>query len=266
MEKIDRVKKILHFASTAWLVVSFLYIFINALRYWGVKWWLIFSLSGYSLLVLLLLISFYLFAIYNGLVRNERIEKEHPLTRTTHYMFLYDMSPFIGALAALFAITSADNISQALTVIAIGTFAVTFIFWIVVDPILNLVEASLPQSIEYRKQRLEKERKEKQKQKLEHERLLEDLKSQEIELLNTWQRKIQPLAGEISDILNDDTIRNSPVIVDYGLKAWQIGGKECMNLLKSKVVELAESPIKEHASVMIDLNWSGIGEWNAELI
>ncbi len=259
------LRKFIHLTSTIWLVLTFFYVFINALRYWGLRWWVIFSLSGYSLLIVLLLVSFYLFAIYNGLVRYKKNEEEHPLTTTNYYMFLYDLTPFIGTLAAAFAVTNADNISQSVTVLAIGTFVVTFIFWIIIDPSLNLIETSLPKSRIYRKQRLIAEKAQKLLHKQKQKVLLSTLQENERKLRQTWDIQLSPMAQQLSKDMENLSRFNPNKLIDFGLKAWQYGGKECMLQLKNKTLEmLGKSHPLDQYGQLIEFHWNGIGEWNGK--
>jgi len=92
-------RKWLHFASTGWFMLCVGYILVSALRQAGVHWWVIFSLSGFSAIFVFLLIGLYLFAIFRGVDRNQKIEIEHPLTNTNYYLAFYDISPLLGGFA-----------------------------------------------------------------------------------------------------------------------------------------------------------------------
>ena len=94
-----RTLKRVHLASTVWFIVCVGHILVLALRQAGVNWWVVFSLSGYGVLIVLLLISLYLFAIFRGVARSQKTEIEHPLTTTIYYSVFYDISPFLGLLA-----------------------------------------------------------------------------------------------------------------------------------------------------------------------
>lgn len=259
--KPNKIRKIIHFFSTIWLTTAIFYFLINALRVWGVRWWVIFSLSGYSLLLIIFLISAYLFAIYNGLVRNTQVEKEHPLTRTFSYMMLYDTSPLLGAIAASCAITSADNFQQIASILSTGTFAVTFLFWIIIDPVLNLFELTIPACRQTRKQRIQNEKLVKIEEKIEHEKLIEQLKVQERDMKNRWKILLQPLSRELQQILIsrlDESNRKK--IIDIGLKAWQIGGINCMAELAGMTLG-TDSQFDENIKNRLMMLWHGIGEW-----
>ena len=146
--------KLVHFVSTGWFVLCFGYILIAALREAGFKWWVIFSLSGHSALLVFLLISLYLFAVFRGIDRSQKIEIEHPLTGTGYYAVFYDVSPFLGGLAGCLGMIGVSRISELLSGIALGTLATTFLVWIVVDPTIGVVERLLPGSRRHRLERL----------------------------------------------------------------------------------------------------------------
>ena len=52
-----RTLKSIHLANTAWFILCVGYILVFALRQAGVHWWIIFSVSGHSVLTVFLLIS-----------------------------------------------------------------------------------------------------------------------------------------------------------------------------------------------------------------
>ncbi len=107
-----RTLKIVHIASTAWFLLSCVFLAIIALRQAGMQWWLIFSLSGYSGGLIFFLILVYSFAIYRGVARSQKIVIEHPLTCSTSYMTFYDISPFLGAIAAMTAFPETSNVIE----------------------------------------------------------------------------------------------------------------------------------------------------------
>jgi hypothetical protein len=122
--------RLVHFSSTAWFIVCVGYILVLALRQAGFHWWVIFSLSGHSALLIFFLISLYLFAIFRGIGRSQKIEVEHPLTSTNYYMVFYAVAPFLGGLAGDLGMIGESRISQFLLGIALGTLGATFLVWI----------------------------------------------------------------------------------------------------------------------------------------
>ena len=79
--------KSIHLASTIWFMACIVYLLVLALHQAGFNWWVIFSLSGHSALLIFLLVSLYLFALFGGAGgKGQRETIEHPLTSTGFYM------------------------------------------------------------------------------------------------------------------------------------------------------------------------------------
>lgn len=262
----QKLRKQLHIISTLWFLGAVFYLLITALRQQGVHWWVIFTFSGPSLLIVLILVSLYLFAIYRGVVRNEYTQAEHPLTRAQSYMLLYDVCPVLGTLAALAAITAADDVNQALSIISMGTLFVTFSVWIIIDPAISLIELLLPNSRASRSERIEKHREQKEKQKAENEHLFEHIKIKEQQQLEHWQTNLKDKSDKIVELINSKEHQIDKSIIDIGLYAWQLGGTECMKYLYNSIMEkLGNTPQSKPLLNKIALHWEGIGTWRNKL-
>ena len=146
--------RIAHIASTVWFVLSVSCILVVALRQAGIHWWVVFSLSGHGALIILVLVSLYLLAIFRGISSSQKLQLEHPLTSTIHYAVFYVSAPFLGSLAGLLGMIGTHSISQFLLGIAMGTLGTTFLVWVIVDPLIGLLEMLLPTSRRNRAQRL----------------------------------------------------------------------------------------------------------------
>src|SRR4030042_5712444 len=96
-----RALRRIHLASTVWFMLCVAYVLAVALRQKGFNWWVIFSLSGFSALGILILTSLYLFALFRGVSSAQHIAVEHPLTSTPHYMGFYVAAPLLGGLAGI---------------------------------------------------------------------------------------------------------------------------------------------------------------------
>ena len=72
----QRLLKVIHLLSTIWFILCTGYLLILALRQAGVHWWVIFSLSGHSAVLVFTLLSLYLFAFFRGTSRSQLIETE----------------------------------------------------------------------------------------------------------------------------------------------------------------------------------------------
>jgi len=274
--------KLVHLAGMVWFVLCVCFILVLALRQAGVNWWVIFSLSGHSALLIFLLISLYLFAIFKGIDRSQKIAIEHPLTSTIYYMVFYDVSPFLGALAGCvgliglakvseFALAGCvgliglAKVSELLLVIALGTLATTFLVWIVVDPAIGFVERLLPTSRKHRLERLAQVRAMRQKRQEERRRLLVEILAQAEQDRRRREQVLQSPAGRLAELLANDGAggqRAEGEAVGIGVSAWQMGGLSCMRQLHAMAMDLCRQKYQDKRIVdYISIWWDGIGSW-----
>jgi hypothetical protein len=265
MSKRDVLKSI-HLAGMLWFVLCIGYILVLALRQAGVNWWIIFSLSGHSALLVFLMISLYLFAIFRGVVRSHKIETEHPLTITAQYAFLYVTSPFLGGLSGCLGMLGESRISQFLLGIALGTLGATFLVWVIVDPLLGVLEMLLlPASRKHRAERLAQAKAQWEKKQKDRENLLAGVLDKEVLARRHWQEALKPQAEKLVELLATDRInfkRAESEAIDIGVKAWQIGGLVCMRQLHEMTMDLYKK--MHQGSMFVDYVstwWDGIGSW-----
>jgi len=257
--------KSFHLGSTVWFVLCVAYILVLALRQEGLNWWIIFSLSGHSAVVAFLLISLYLFAIFRGVGRSQKIEVEHPLTSTDYYTVFYITAPFLGGLAGCFGMIGVSTRAQYVLGIALGTLATTFLVWVVVDPLIGLLEGLLPASRKHRVERLANVRALRQRQKEHRKRLLAEVLAQEEQNQRNRQEVLQPYAEKLARLLTTDRtdfVWAEREAVGIGVKAWQTGGLGCMRQLRDMALAIYEE--KHQDSIVIDYVsswWDGIGSW-----
>ena len=259
--------KLVHFCSTAWFILCIVYILILALRQAGTSWWVIFSLSGHSALAVFLAISLYLFAIFRGVDRSQKIETEHPLTSTRYYSVLYDISPFLGCLAGIMAAAGVQTGRGLAVSIALGTFGTTFFVWVIVDPLIAYLERLFPTSRRHRLHRLAQIREQKHQQKQAQKQLLADILAQEERDHENWQQSLQPCAERIVQLLSDEKASDKQAheeAIELGVSAWRMGGLNCMRYLHRMVTETCaknrrDSSIADYLSTW----WDGIGNWRS---
>jgi len=261
-----RTLKSIHLASTVWFIGCVGYILVLALRQAGVHWWVIFSFSGHSALVIFILTSLYLFTIFRGVGRSQRIEIEHPLTSTNYYMMFYVAAPFLGALAGGLGMIGVKAVSQFLLGVALGTLGTTFLVWVIVDPVTALLETLLPPtSRKHRAERLAQARVEREKKQKDRERLLADILAKEELDRRRWQEVLKPQAEKLAGLLASNRIdfeRAEREAVDIGVDAWQIGGLSCMRQLRDTAIEMCRERNRNKAIVdYIPVWWDGIGTW-----
>jgi len=165
--------KTIHLAGTAWFILCVGYILVFALRQAGVHWWIIFSVSGHSTLLVLLLVSLYSFALFRGVGRSQTIEAEHPLTSTNYYIVFYIVAPILGGLAGCVGMIGAYTMKQFLLGVALGTLGTTFLVWVIVDPVTALLEMLLPAaSRKHRAKRLAQAKTKREKRQKDREHLI----------------------------------------------------------------------------------------------
>ena len=243
------------------------YILVSALRQAGVHWWVIFSLSGYSAVFVFLLVGLYLFAIFRGVDRNQKIEIEHPLTNTNYYLAFYDVSPLLGGFAGYIGSIGVSRVSGLIIGIALGTLVTTFLMWIVVDPAIAFIEKLLPASRKHRLERLSRAKALRQEQKEKRECLLAEILSQDERERTRWKEALQPQAEKLAELLmtnKSDFEQVERTAVEIGANAWQIGGLSCMQQLRNMTITICGQRDQRSDTVdYIPIWWDGIGSWKS---
>ena len=254
-----------HMAGTIWFIVCVGYMLIMALRRAGFNWWVVFSLSGHSAIVVFLLISLYLFALFRGVGGAQQIANEHPLTTTPHYTVLYVAAPFLGALAGGLAIPGEGALGEIVLAVALATLVTTFCVWVVVDPALGLIEMILPESRRYRAARLALAEAERRRKKLARERLLDMVLTREQTDRMQWRKKLRTEAEQLALLLGHgggDLADAERRVVDIGARAWQMGGVSCMRELQEMALALyRQEEDKSPITDLISAWWDGVGAW-----
>jgi len=257
--------QLVHFAGTIWFALVASYILARALQRAGKSRWVIVSLSGYSTLMVLLLIALYLLAIFGGVARSQKRGIEHPLTTSIYYLVFYELSPFLGALAGGFVAVWLSKPTDYLLVVAVGSFLATFLVWITIDPAAGLAETLLPSSREHRRNRLAEAKVMRERQRLVKHRLLAEVESEEEQQRARWSEVLRPnaekLAAVAAGVEAADKDKETEA-VDIGVNAWQMGGLSCMQELHSMAMEICRK--KYQGSMVIDYIstwWDGIGSW-----
>ncbi len=262
-----RTLRLIHLASTVWFVMCIGYVLVLTLRQAGVRWLVIFSLSGYSAVIILLLISLYLFAIFRGVSKELPVE-EHPLTTTNYYAFFYVISPYLGALAGCLGTIGVARISQFLLGIALGTFGATFLVWVIVDPLTGLLEVLLPMSRKHRDERIAKAKALREERQRCREQLLTEVLAKEYLDKNRWQKVLMPYAEKLALLLTNETpdFQIECKAVDIGVYAWQIGGLSCMRQLHDMAIDICRKRGRNNTADYIPTWWDGIGKWQTPSI
>ena len=260
----QRALKFVHLASTIWFIICISYILVLTLRQAGVKWWIVFSLSGHGLLIALVLISLYLFAIFRGISSSQKVHIEHPLSSTNYYRIFYVMTPLLGGLAGCMGMIGISTLVQFASGLALGTLGTTFLVWVIVDPLVGLLETLLsPESRKHRSKRIAQAKALRQIRQENRDNLLKEVSVKEKLQRQHWREELKPKAEQLALMLTSDEIDFKQLeceAVGIGVNAWQIGGLSCMRELRNMAIDIA----KERDKSVIDyvgVWWDGIGNW-----
>lgn len=243
------------------------YTLILALRQAGVRWWVLFSLSGHGALIAFMLISLYLFAVFRGVSGGQIHQIEHPITSTGYYTVFYVTIPFLGSLAGCLGMVGVcTRVQQFLQGAALGTLAATFLVWVIVDPAAGVLEVWLsPAARKHRTQRVARTKVLREKEQEEREHLLADILEKEELKKQQWAELLKPQAEKLADLLRADRIDFEAAerqAADIGARAWQIGGIGCMRQLREMAIEICKGQEGENAFAdYISVWWDGIGNW-----
>jgi len=262
-----RALRRIHLLSTIWFIACIGYILVLVLRGSGLRWWVIFSLSGPSALVVFLLISLYLFALYRGMGEAQKIEVEHPLTTTGYYMALYVTAPLLGGLAGILGMAGATEPMRFLVLlgVALGTLGTTFVVWVGIDPIVGMLEMLLPASRKHRTERLAQAEAERRARQEKRDHLLAEAIAREERDHQQWQQKLQVQAQRLAALLTcnmEDFARAEREAVEIGAEAWCLGGLGCMRHLREMAIRVhKEKGSNGTPTDYLSYWWDGIGDW-----
>ncbi len=256
-----RILKFLHFSGTIWFMITAAFLLVVAMRQAGASWWLIFSLSGYSALAILFLISIYLVAIVRSVVHT-RTEIEHPLSTSDYYVVFYDIAPFFGAIAGLAGGLFAGPVEVATTV-ASGTLATTFITWILIDPIVSIVEATTPPARLASRWRRGRAKVAKKRINIANDKLMVSLFAAHDKKMRQWKEQMHTQIDQLVELVKDHAtgkVHAEHQAVEIGANAFRQDGIECMKFVhKSCMKKLNDE--KQQPSDYISIWWDGIGSW-----
>jgi hypothetical protein len=257
--------RVIHFAGTLWFMLCAVYLLVIAMRSAGVSWWIIFSLSGHSALIVLLFVSMYLFAIFRGMSKSQDIEEEHPLTSTLYYRFFYVTTPFLGSLAGSLSAVGANHPWAYARATAMGTFAMTFLVWVGVDPVAGFLEMLVPSSRRHYLARMAQAKAQKEQENRKRRRLVESVMSRETENRRQWRRELHGQAERLANLMCDevtDHVQAEQEAIDMGVYAWRMGGLSCMRELHDMALSIcAEEGNGSEAVDYVSIWWDGIGSW-----
>ncbi len=135
---------------------------------------------------------------------SDKLDQECPLASSIYYITFYDICPFLGALAGVFSVAGSGPVVQQLTTVALGSLGTTFLVWIILDPVVGLIEMCLPTSRELRNKPTADAKAERLRIQLENNQLLQNLGEQELSSLRKWQPVLEPLALTLAKLISRD--------------------------------------------------------------
>lgn len=263
--------KRLHFLNTLLFIFCTGAIVAQSLRQAGFEWWVIFSISGLSSVTVIFLLCVYIFAIFRGFNRHEDPEIEHPVTSLKIYKVLYCFTPVLGFLTGF--LCQAEEYETILSKASfingsMGTFIITLLIWVTLDPAVTIMESYLPASKKSRDARIEKARIEREKLLAKRMAMLEELSVKEKAERQEQKLILDEPAEQLSDLilsgLRGSAGSRHPEVISLGVKAWQMGGIKSMKLLRDLAWEKCHKKgIKAGIIDEVDYWWDGIGDWRA---
>ncbi len=258
--------KRIHLVATIWFMACVGYMLILALRQVGFNWWLIFSLSGHSALMVFLLVSLYLFAFVRGVGNTQHIYLEHPLTGTDYYMGFYVSAPLLGGLAGVMGMAAnVEDLHRFLLGLSMGTLGTTFAVWVVIDPLAGLIEMFLPASRKQRAKRLAEADSERRQRRQKREHLLAEAFAREEQEQQRWQERLRPHAERLAALSTNQTLSGEQAereALKIGALAWKLGGLTCMRQLRDMTLQLVEKQQGPDETVdYVSYWWDGVGNW-----
>lgn len=213
------------------------------------------------------LLLVYMYAVFKGLDKKQDVEAEHPLTSSFYYLGLYVVTPFLGGLAGILGCLGLfDSLSQMFSTAAFSTVIATIAFWIFVDPLTTALEpVVIPASRKQKAARLARLKQQKIQNQIKRKKLLDEALAIEQRNLEKWHNLLSQQADFLASVFagrHNDIEKRKHEIIESGVRAWQIGGIECMKELRRMTLDAVEK--KYNANIKIDYLtfwWDGIGSW-----
>lgn len=225
------------------------------------KDWFFWSISGLSGFIATAIIVFYSLAFFKSLTLKSS-KPEHPISSSSYYLVFYDMSPFLGAAAGVIVLIMVNEKDHPLAFIAAGSMAASFFVWIVLDPVVQVLEMMLPGSKRFRKRRKAFKKAIKKAHEKANLSMLNEIDKQEKEKSNERQALLSEMSRELRRLLDQRPSDESDKgIIEYGLKAWQMGKLPAMKQLYDLTVQ---NDCTEYKAYRLSYLWDGVGKWRYE--
>jgi hypothetical protein len=268
-----KMLRALHLAGTVWFMLCLVYLLILVLRQAGFNWWAIFSLSGHLALLIMLLVSLYLFSIFRGASDSATLQDEHPLTSTLPYMVFYVLAPLLGGAVGLVVMFGETKLEAIFSGIALATMTTTFLTWVVVDCIAGSLEMLTPEARKHRSMRLTEMKLKKEQHEAHRKQILAGVDEQARKGNQLWQESLSSQARRLAELLDCDCSSFSLArqeAIKLGVAAWRTGGLNCMKQLRDMAIKSYRQKYKDGSAMpaaedkpadYISVWWDGLGSW-----
>ncbi|MFH0964481.1 MAG: hypothetical protein V2A58_10780 [Planctomycetota bacterium] len=262
---LERRLRILHLLVTAQFIAGAAIILFWSFHQTGLHGWAILSLSVPGLVLVLLAALIYGFAVARGVV-GERIPDEHPLTGFAPYRLFYLVTPILGGLAGAAFYSFTEGATVAVRGAALGTILPACTIWLVLDPLLGIIESALPSTRRLRAARLARERDLRAARAQENERILAKVRADYRAHIEALRPLLLDRADRLSLLLRDPSPpqlrrRRADEAARLGFETWQTGGTDLMRELAALTLSRLDSPRRPELAATLDYLWDGVGDW-----
>jgi len=227
--------------------------------------WAAFSLSAQTLVLLVLAVLAYAFAVARGVV-GERNRDEHPFTAYYPYRLFYLVVPILSGIAGALFYLFTEGTREILRGAALGTVLPACVIWLFIDPLIGLVESLLPGARRLRRLRLQKKRARQQERARRKEILLRNIRDERLARLEQLRPFIRDRAERLAALLLEtggDLHSRADAAALIGLEVWQAGGLPLMKELAADTLLRLPEPRHQALARLLDDWWDTVGDWRA---
>jgi len=264
---VKRQLRISHIIVTVQYLLSATVVVAWILSYTGLHWPIVFSLLVQGLALMGLGALVYGFLAFRGSV-GERRPAEHPFSSSIYYRFLYLLLPVLGGLVGSIDYSLAVGPLYGLLGLAFGTVFVASVMWLVIDPVVGLVESSFGESRQLRRERLAVEREQREQRRREKQRFIDRLIAEQEARLAKLRPGLERHALRLQELLlasAEDPWRGCEEGAWIGLVTWQLAGPQVMKELYATTARLCGQAGRSDVLAHLDYWWDGVGGWRRGL-
>ena len=224
--------------------------------------WALFPLSAQGLVLLVLVVLVYAFAVARGVV-GERDRDEHPFTGYYPYRIFYLILPVLGGVGGGILYLLSEGLIEGLLGAALGTVLPACAVWLAIDPLIGIIESLLPRARHSRRLRKQREKERQRERRRRRDDLIEELKAQRVARLKEQEPFLKDHAVRMAALLADtggDLRERADAAGLIGLEAWQTGGPQLMKELARRALALLSEPLRQKSVMLLDDWWDTVGD------